>query len=87
MIESTIIFDQRKRVYAGKAVFMIISLRPLTFRFFCVNIMQDEKIYAGVAELANALDLGSSGALLAGSSPVARTKQKAPSRCFFAWYA
>ena len=55
---------------------MIISLRPLTFRFFCVNIMQDEKIYAGVAELANALDLGSSGALLAGSSPVARTKQK-----------
>ena len=32
--------------------------------------------YAGVAELANALDLGSSGALLAGSSPVARTKRK-----------
>ena len=30
--------------------------------------------YAGVAELADALDLGSSGVICAGSSPVTRTK-------------
>ena len=34
------------------------------------------KIYAGVAELADALDLGSSVHRRAGSSPVTRTKKK-----------
>ena len=35
--------------------------------------IQQKSTLAGVAELANALDLGSSGKILAGSSPVART--------------
>lgn len=35
-------------------------------------------IYAGVAELADALDLGSSAVRRAGSIPVSRTKQKEP---------
>ena len=36
------------------------------------------KIYAGVAELADALDLGSSVHRRAGSSPVTRTTLKSP---------
>ena len=40
--------------------------------------IQQKSTLAGVAELANALDLGSSGKILAGSSPVARTTQNSP---------
>ena len=36
---------------------------------------------AGMVKLANTLDLGSSGAILAGSSPVTRTKSRRHSLC------
>ena len=42
------------------------------------------KWFAGVAELADALDLGSSGESRAGSSPVIRIQKKYRlKRCFF----
>ncbi len=52
--------------------------KVLTNTFFCSMIIgQVQKEYADVAELADALDSGSSGHYVrAGSSPVIRIKQK-----------
>ena len=57
---------------------MIILISGLAF---FSNLLYNSRcyihlIYAGVAELADALDLGSSVNRCAGSSPVARTKKR-----------
>ena len=40
------------------------------------TIRNMKSIYAGMAELADALDLGSSGVIRVGSTPTTRTKMK-----------
>lgn len=47
----------------------------MTCNFICfvLQFKNFKNLHAGVVELANTLDLGSSGEILAGSSPVTRT--------------
>ena len=51
----------------------ILEIHPFTTNHFYPYFLKGQSTHARVAELADALDLGSSGETRAGSSPVSRT--------------